>query len=143
MSMRELELVRENQRLKARICELETELRTDDVFFLDLAPTARKILSILYRRHDHGPIQRDKLYDLLWGHCHHAREPKNLDVQMLHLRRRVADRGITIVTVRGFGFGLTPDSIMLLDTKIHIAVSGIIFATRRAKDALVNIKGTR
>ncbi len=87
----------DKQRREAHIGDRELSLRTKEFDLLAaLAENAGIVLT------------REQLLDRVWGYSFYG-ETRTVDVHVQHIRAKLADSGIAVVTVRGVGYKLAHD----------------------------------
>jgi DNA-binding response OmpR family regulator len=88
----------DKQRREAKAGERELTLRTKEFDLLAaLAENAGIVLT------------REQLLDRVWGYNFYG-ETRTVDVHVQHVRARLADSGLSIVTVRGVGYKLVEEA---------------------------------
>ena len=84
----------DKQRREAKVSETEIPLRTKE---FDLLATLAENAGIV--------LTREQLLDRVWGYNFYG-ETRTVDVHVQHVRAKIADSGLSIVTVRGVGYKL-------------------------------------
>jgi len=84
----------DKQRREAKVGDTEITLRTKE---FDLLATLAENAGIV--------LTREQLLDRVWGYNFYG-ETRTVDVHVQHVRAKIADSGLTIVTVRGVGYKL-------------------------------------
>lgn len=106
-----MELVRENELLRAENAEMKALLRVDpSVDFLERAKLELGIMpqcaQILWALWDCKPKSRDAIFHSVWGGKIDQPEIKVIDVQVCRLRAALAPHGASIKTIWGYGYQL-------------------------------------
>ena len=84
----------DKQRREARVADAELNLRTKE---FDLLATLAENAGIV--------LTREQLLDRVWGYNFYG-ETRTVDVHVQHVRAKIAESGLSIVTVRGVGYKL-------------------------------------
>jgi len=84
----------DKQRREAKVGDAEISLRTKE---FDLLATLAENAGIV--------LTREQLLDRVWGYNFYG-ETRTVDVHVQHVRTKIADSGLSIVTVRGVGYKL-------------------------------------
>lgn len=92
------DVVLDKQRREVRIGERELTMRTKE---FDLLTTFIENAGIV--------LTREQLLDRVWGFNFYG-ETRTVDVHVQHVRAKLADSGVGIVTVRGVGYKLVADA---------------------------------
>ena len=92
------ELTSDKQRREVRVGERELTLRTKE---FDLLATLAENAGIV--------LTREQLLDRVWGYNFYG-ETRTVDVHVQHVRARLADSGLGIMTVRGVGYKLIEEA---------------------------------
>ena len=84
----------DKQRREVKVDDVEITLRTKE---FDLLATLAENAGIV--------LTREQLLDRVWGYNFYG-ETRTVDVHVQHVRAKIADSGLSIVTVRGVGYKL-------------------------------------
>ena len=84
----------DKQRREVKVGDTEIALRTKE---FDLLATLAENAGIV--------LTREQLLDRVWGYNFYG-ETRTVDVHVQHVRAKIADSGLSIVTVRGVGYKL-------------------------------------
>ncbi len=84
----------DKQRREVKVGDTEITLRTKE---FDLLATLAENAGIV--------LTREQLLDRVWGYNFYG-ETRTVDVHVQHVRAKIADSGLSIVTVRGVGYKL-------------------------------------
>ncbi len=88
----------DKQRREVMVGDRELDLRTKE---FDLLATLAENNGIV--------LTREQLLDRVWGYNFYG-ETRTVDVHVQHVRARLVDSGLSIVTVRGVGYKLVEDA---------------------------------
>ncbi len=102
-----LKRVEKTENINSIVCE-NLELNLDNHIFkvngneIELTPKEYELLE-LFMQNKEITFERDRLLDLIWG-IDYVGDPRTVDTHITRLRKKLADQGERIKTIRGFGY---------------------------------------